>query len=127
MKNLPDNIIGLARTESTRELAELYSSADIFLNPTWEDNFPTTNLEALACGIPVVTYRTGGSIESVSPETGFIVEKGDIHGLLGAINTIRTNGKAKYSSDCIERVKKLYINKNKYLDYLGLYNVMLNK
>lgn len=63
--NLPDNIIGLTRTDSVQELAELYTAAFVFVNPIYEDNYSTTNLEALACGTPAITYRTGGSVEAV--------------------------------------------------------------
>ncbi len=62
---LPSNIIGITRTQNTKELAEIYTAADVFFNPTYEDNYPTVNLEAQACGTPVITYFTGGSPESV--------------------------------------------------------------
>ncbi|PKQ74614.1 glycosyltransferase [Aeromonas sobria] len=78
IKALPSNIIGIHRTDNPTELAEIYSSADVFFNPTYEDNYPTVNLEAIACGVPVITYSTGGSPESVSVEHGFVVEKGDV-------------------------------------------------
>ena len=65
---LPKNIIGIERTESIEELAEYYSLAKVFVNPTYQDNFPTTNIEALACGTPVVTYNTGGSPEAIDKE-----------------------------------------------------------
>lgn len=126
INNLPTNIIGISRTENTQELAELYSYANVFLNPTWEDNFPTTNLESLACGTPVVTYKTGGSIESISPETGFIVEKGNIKGLLSVIKIVQENGKEQYSKLCRERATKLYDKNDRYQDYINLYNSILN-
>jgi len=53
-------------------LAEIYTAADVFVNPTLEDNFPTTNLEALACSIPVITFDTGGSVECIDKNTGYI-------------------------------------------------------
>jgi len=126
IKNLPTNIIGIPRTESTIELAEWYSTSNVFLNPTWEDNFPTTNLEALACGLPVITYKTGGSVESVSNTTGIIAEKGNIIGLLESIRTIKKNGKVAYSNACRERAIQLYNKNDRYLDYLHLYDSMLN-
>lgn len=86
IKLLPSNIIGITRTNSAKELAEIYSAADVFVNPTHEDNYPTTNLEAAACGTPVVTFRIGGSPESVPKEN--VVEYGDREGLL---NTIMKN------------------------------------
>ena len=64
IQKMPKNIIGIERTDSVQELVELYSAADVFVNPTLEDNYPTTNLEAIACGTPVITYDTGGSPES---------------------------------------------------------------
>ena len=83
---LPSNIIGVERTDSVQELAELYTAATVFVNPTYEDNYPTTNLEAIACGTPVVTYRTGGSTEIVEKSgMGFIVNQRDIIGLKNAV------------------------------------------
>lgn len=64
IEKLPKNIIGIKNTSSVRELVELYSAADVFVNPTLEDNYPTTNIEAIASGTPVVSYDTGGSGES---------------------------------------------------------------
>ncbi len=63
---LPKEIIGIARTDSVKELVELYSAAYVFVNATYEDNYPTTNIEAIACGTPVITYNTGGSPESAN-------------------------------------------------------------
>ena len=65
IRQLPRDIVGLTRTDSPQELAGIYSTADVFFNPTVEDNFPTVNLEAEACGTPVVTYDTGGCAETV--------------------------------------------------------------
>ncbi len=84
-KTLPKNIIGIQRTDSVEELVKIYSAADVFVNPTYEDNFPTVNLEALACGTPVVTYNTGGSPESIKKSYGYVVNKGDISSLIDKI------------------------------------------
>lgn len=67
IRTLPKNIIGIPRTESPWELAAWYSAADVFVNPTLGDSFPSTNLEAQACGTPAVTFRTGGSPEGIYP------------------------------------------------------------
>ena len=125
LNQLPRNIIGIAKTESVEELAEIYSSADAFINPTWEDNFPTTNLEALACGTPVITYRTGGSPEAIDSETGIIVEKGDVDGLIQSIKQIQEKAKSSYSAACRERAEKLYNKDNRYMDYLKLYESLI--
>ena len=63
-KSHPD-ILCIEHTNSVQELAEIYRSADVFINPTYEDNYPTVNLEAEACGTPVITYDTGGCTETI--------------------------------------------------------------
>ena len=65
---MPPKVIGIKRTNSATELAQIYTAADVLFNPTYEDNYPTVNLEAQACGTPVITYPTGGSVESVPSE-----------------------------------------------------------
>ena len=81
MQEVPDGIIGLSRTSNQQELAELYSAADVLVNPTLGDTYPTVNLEAIACGTPVVTFRTGGSPESITDRTGAVVEPHDMEAL----------------------------------------------
>ena len=124
---LPENIKGIARTENVEELAALYSAADVFVNPTWQDNFPTTNLEALACGTPVITYDTGGSPEAIDDKTGLVVKKGDIDGLKTAINTILAQPKEQLSEACRQRALNLYKKEDANEKYLKLYEEMLGK
>lgn len=124
---VPSNILGLAKTESINDLAEIYSSADVFINPSWDDNFPTTNLESLACGTPVITYNTGGSIEAITNDTGIIVEKGNFSELLNAINTIKLNGKTYYSNACRKRCEQFYNQQDRYADYLMLCETLLQR
>ena len=83
---VPPLVLAIPRTDSPRELAEIYTAADVFVNPTYEDNYPTVNLEAAACGAPVITYRTGGSVESVPEDR--IVEKGDLRGLEAMVRRV---------------------------------------
>ena len=85
---LPSNIMGITRTSNISELVELYSVADVFVNPTMEDNFPTVNIEAIACGTPVITYNTGGSGEMLNEKCGVVVEAGDVNALAEAIKNI---------------------------------------
>lgn len=73
---LPSNIFHIDHTETVEEIVDIYSSADVFFNPTYEDTYPTVNIEALACELPIVCYRTGGAIESV--DNAYIVDQGDI-------------------------------------------------
>lgn len=101
-QRLPEGIIPIRRTESREELAELYSAADLFANPTREDNFPTVNLEALACGTPVVTFDTGGSPEALDASCGSVVPRGDTAALEARIRQI-CSGKPYSSEDCRRR------------------------
>lgn len=80
-RQIPDGILALRRTHNQIELAEIYTAADVFINPTREESFPTVNLEALACGTPVITFRTGGSPETIDESCGVVVPYDDIDAL----------------------------------------------
>ena len=125
IKKLPQGILGISRTNRVKELAEYYSLADVYVNPTWEDNFPTTNLEAQACGTPVITYRTGGSIEAIYKGTGYIVEQGDIPAIVSIITKIKGTGKIPYMHTCRDHIVKNFEKSNTYQQYLYLYNTIL--
>lgn len=121
MRNLPSTILGISRTENTDELARFYSAADIFLNPTWQDNFPTTNLEALACGTPVITYNTGGGVESINENTGRIVEKGDLDGVVSAALELSSVPRSQLKKVCRDRAVAMFNKEDRYTDYLDVY------
>lgn len=121
-KRLPRNIVAIPRTENIGQLAGLYSAATAFVNPTWQDNYPTVNLEAIACGTPVITYRTGGSIEAVTEGTGFIVEQGDLEGVLTAARTIEGRGKSAYRDACRGYALAHFRKEDCYRNYLRLYD-----
>ena len=125
IQGLPSGIVGIRRTESVEALADLYSAADLFINPTYEDNFPTVNIEALACGTPVCTYRTGGSPEAINGDTGFVVEQGDIEGLASALETIRSLGKSAYSNACRSRALSCFRKEERYAEYISLYEAVI--
>ena len=125
IRSLPKGIIGINRTENVNELAALYSMADVFVNPTWVDNFPTTNIEALACGTPVVTYQTGGSPEAISQDTGRVVEKGNISALYQAISEILSRDSVCYQTCCRQRAEILFNKEERYQDYIELYKSLL--
>lgn len=126
IRSLPKNIIGLERTEDRQQLVDLYSAADVFVNPTWEDNFPTTNLEALACGTPVITYKTGGSVEAVTAETGFVVEKGNLLEFAAAISYVIGKGNGHYAQACRARAEKYFNKQVKFEEYYRLYEGLLS-
>ena len=125
IKDLPSGISGIARTQNIQELASLYSAADVFVNLTYADNFTTTNLEALACGTPIVTYRTGGSPEAVDAETGIIVPKGDLISAGDAIVSVCGKGKSFYSQKCRLRAERHFNKDDCFRKYIDLYNELL--
>lgn len=124
---LPKGIIGIERTESVHKLADLYSNSDVFINTTYEDTFPTVNIESLACGTPVITYNTGGSPEAVNSDTGFVVAKGDIHGLIECINIVKKKGKIFYSNACRERAVKYFNKDDRFDEYIQIYQKLLKQ
>ena len=127
IETLPEGVIGVQRTNNIQELVEYYSMAEVFVNPTWEDNFPTVNLEALSCGTPVVTYKTGGSVEAIDKETGYVVEKGDVQGLVDRIDEICRAGKKTYMKACRNRVTQFFDKNDRYTEYLSLYKKLLSQ
>lgn len=125
VKKLPDGISGIERTQNVEELVKLYSSANVFINPTYADTFPNVNLEALACGTPVVTYRTGGSPEAVDENTGVVIEQGDVTALCHAIENICKRGKVFYEDVCRERALNYFNKDDRFMDYVHLYEDLL--
>ena len=121
-KKLPSGIVSIHRTQNQKELAEVYSAADVFFNPTREEVLGLVNLESLACGTPVVTFNTGGSPECIDEYSGIIVEEGD------DIKTVFE--KKTYANimeeNCIKRAKQFKENEV-YLKYLNIYTITLKK
>lgn len=93
IEQLSSNIIGISRTENVLELVKWYSAADVYFNPTLEDNYPTTNLEAIACGTPVITFNTGGSPESAFSDKTRTVYTNNIN---ESVKKIKSNKKSKF-------------------------------
>lgn len=123
-QHLPLGIIGIQRTQDVGELVQLYRLADVLINPTYADTFPTVNLEALACGTPVVTYDTGGSPEAVDEYTGVVVPQGDVQSLADAILRLKSH---PLSSDaCRSRAEKFFDKDKCFEQYLTLYNQLLS-
>lgn len=120
---LPNGITGITRTANQKELADLYASANVLVNTTYADNFPTVNIEALACGTPVITYNTGGSPEAVDKTTGFVVPQGDVFELGKAIKKIRLN--PFKIEDCRKRAELFYDKNIAFHKYIDLYKSLL--
>ena len=122
---LPTGIIGIERTQNVQELVKLYSDANVLINPTYADTFPTVNLEALACGTPVVTYRTGGSPEAIDENTGIVVEQRDIEAMAEAIRTICGGNRSQYAEACRNRAEECFDKEANYKKYIQLYEELL--
>ncbi|MBE6567122.1 MAG: glycosyltransferase [Ruminococcaceae bacterium] len=122
-RQLPNNIISIHRTKNQTELAEIYSAADLFVNPTREENYPTVNMESIACGTPVLTFRTGGSPEIVDERCGCVVDCDDIKALKACIADIRAN-KPFDTTGCLERSASFDAN-DKFAEYIKLYNIRM--
>ena len=75
-RRLPANVLGLPRTNSPRELAEIYTAADLLLNPSLEETFGMTVLEARCCGTEAVVYRDTACEEIVNQFGGRAVPRG---------------------------------------------------
>lgn len=114
---LPKDIISIHKTNNQQELAEIYTAADVFVNPTREDNYPTVNMEAIACGTPVITFRTGGSPEMVDDTCGSIVECDDIDMLIEEIIRIT---KCDFTWQCVKKSKQFDMN-NCFDKYISMY------
>lgn len=124
-QNLPENIISIHKTYNQEELVKIYSSADLFVNPTKDDNLPTVNIEALACGTPVISYCIGGCPEIINDKSGEVIETDNIEKLKDEIIRICKDKPFK-SSDCIKRAHQFDANE-RCKDYLNVYKRILNK
>ena len=118
-KLLPENIVSIHRTQNQKELAEIYTAADVFINPTREENYPTVNMEAIACGTPVITFRTGGSPEIIDETCGCVVEKDDIDAMEREI--IRICEERPYSEEACIKKAKAFDENERFKEYLELY------
>lgn len=119
-KKLPSNIISIHKTNNLKELVEIYSAVDLFINPTREENYPTVNMEAIACGTPVVTFNVGGCSEIVTQDCGIVLKNNNISELLEIITKL-TIHKSFTRENCINKAKKFNMNE-KYKEYLNLYS-----
>lgn len=122
---LPPPILSIHRTNNQKELAEIYTAADVFVNPTKEENFPTVNIEALACGTPVVTFRTGGSPEIIDGATGIVVDYENVDMMEAAVRKVCDE--VPFSrDDCRNRAGNFNM-KSKFCEYYALYEEILKR
>lgn len=103
---LPENVLPIGYVNSTQELAKLYSSVNVYVHLSREDTFGKVIAEALASGTPSIVYDATACPELIGERCGYIVEKGDISGIIDAIDKIKVNGKDYYSSHCVDFARK---------------------
>ena len=125
-RNLPQNIISIHRTQNQRDLAEIYTAANVFAMPTREENYPTVNMEAIACGTPVVTFKTGGSPEMLDDKTGIVVEANNVEATEKAIKNI-CEKKSCNNEEYIVDYSKKFDMRNKFTEYIELYATILEE
>ncbi|MBO5105935.1 MAG: glycosyltransferase [Clostridia bacterium] len=118
-KELPENFISIHRTANQQELAEIYTAADLFVNPTREDTYPTVNMEALACGTPVLTFNTGGSPEIIDDTCGVVVLQNDIDSIKHEILHIFEDRPFSQEA-CLEKAKNFSMQE-RFMEYVKLY------
>lgn len=87
-RSLPDGIVCIRRTENAAYLAQIYTAADVFVNPSREEVFGLVNAEALACGTPGVVFGSGGNGECYDASCGVVVAREDVDGLQAQIERI---------------------------------------
>lgn len=114
--SLPKNILGIERTANIQELAEVYSASDLFVNLSYCENYPTVNIEAMSCGTPVLTYKTGGSPEIVIENNGHVVEQGNIDEVERVVRKLRVDEELSVSLE-----KEKYDNATVTKKYLELF------
>lgn len=126
IKRLNDSrFILIDRTESAKELAEIYSIADVFINTSLEETFGLTTAEALACGTPAIVFNSTACPEVIDEKTGIVIPY-DIDALVNAVCKIEQKGKEYYSKNCRGRVVNLFTKERMVSDYLELYEDVLN-
>lgn len=123
-EDIPHNIIPLKRTSDDKKLAEIYSMADVFVNPTLQDTFSMVNVEALSCSTPVVTFNTGGAAEMLNNECGIWVNRGDTEALYDAIKKVRQSGVD--NSACRKQALN-FKTEDCFKKYLDIYKKVLEK
>jgi glycosyltransferase involved in cell wall biosynthesis len=118
-KVLPDRIISIHRTHDRQELAEIYSAADIFINPTREEVLGMVNIEALACGTPVISFNSGGSPECIDEKCGSIVPCDDIEAMESEIHRVFTT--KPYTLDNCRARAESFDQNDRFQEYVALY------
>lgn len=124
---IPSNIITIERTEKMDELVQLYSMANVFLTLSKEESFGKVSAEALACGTPIIAYRSTANPELVGDGCGYVIESNEINEVANAISKVYKKGKEFYSENCIAFSKANFNKDDRISDYINIYRVIMGK
>ncbi len=126
INELPSTILGLPRTSSAVEMAELYSMADVVLSLSYMEAFGLTPIEGYACGTPAIVYNCTSTPELITDQTGFVVEPGDISEVLEKLMIIKEKGKASYRDACVKEGITKYSKEVCFERYINMYQTIIN-
>ena len=124
-KDIPESIITLPRVDDVSELVGIYSAADVFVNPSRADTFPTVNMEALACGLPVIALERGGNTEVITEKTGISVQSDDVNEFKTAVEDICEKGIIDREA-CLESASA-FDTANQLDSYYSLYRELIGQ
>lgn len=125
ISQLPDEIVGIERTDSLETLIAWYSTADIYFNASYEESFGMTTIEAMSCGTPVIVYSATACSEPVTPMVGYSVEKKDINAVKQAVEYIRTKTSKSFENNCRKHVLENFEKQDRLKDYFLLYQNLI--
>ncbi len=125
VRGLPDNIITVDYVDGAREIAALYSAADVFINPSHMETFGKVTAEAMACGVPAVVYNNTGSRELVPDGCGFVAENRNISDMIAKTEAVLTTGKAHFSECCIQNARRNFDSDTNMGQYMIFYSEMV--
>ncbi len=120
LRSLPEGVSGIARTDGPEALVALYGAADCLINPTYEDTYPTVNMEAMACGTPVAAYAVGGCVEQIAELCGVLAPCGDAGGLAEAALVLGAR-KRMLTDACREHAEEHFDRRNAVAAYVAAY------
>lgn len=125
--SLNDKISHISATHSVDELAELYSMADVFLQPSLEETFGKVTAEALACGTPIVCFNSTTTPELVSDECGIVLDDFDADNMLLAAREMINNGKENYSFNCRKSALDLFSKHDNVTEYITVFQNLIGE
>jgi len=126
VSQFPENVKHIPYVGDINELAQIYSSADVFVHLSTQDAFGKVVAEAMACGTPVIVYNSTALPELVGKDCGYIVKVNDIQEVYECIQLVQKRGKNLYSDNCVKFVEDHFNYKNNVQQIINLYGALIN-